>query len=213
MATGALARAKFRSGNNGRALLVRYSDAEVAVPEAAFQFEGFRAWTLSDRFPQEGRISFIDGEVIVDISQEEITTHALVRTEIVRVLASINVDEEIGLVIGDGARVVHQSAGVSNIPDTVVVSYASLESGRVAMTPRKDEPEQKIELVGAPDLVVEIVSDSSVIKDEKKLRAAYHAAGIPEYWLIDARGEAISFQILSQRRSKRFVTSKFSIEV
>lgn len=27
-------------------------------------------------------------------------------------------------------------------------------------------------------------------------RAAYHRARIPEYWLVDARGESINFQIL-----------------
>jgi Uma2 family endonuclease len=47
---------------------------------------------------------------------------------------------------------------------------------------------------------MEILSDSSVEKDTKRLRAAYHRAGILEYWLIDARGAEISFQILSWRQ-------------
>ena len=45
------------------------------------------------------------------------------------------------------------------------------------------------------ELIVEIVSDSSVGKDTKRLLAAYHAAGVPEYWLVDARGQQLSFQI------------------
>ena len=52
------------------------------------------------------------------------------------------------------------------------------------------------ELEGTPDLVVEIISDSSVRKDRKLLREAYARAGIPEYWLIDARGAEVDFQIL-----------------
>lgn len=40
------------------------------------------------------------------------------------------------------------------------------------------------------------MSDSSVRKDTKKLREQYFRAGIPEYWLIDARGPEIEFQIL-----------------
>jgi Uma2 family endonuclease len=50
--------------------------------------------------------------------------------------------------------------------------------------------------VGAPDLVVEVVSASSVKKDLQTLRAAYARAGIPEYWIIDARADAIRFLIL-----------------
>ena len=30
---------------------------------------------------------------------------------------------------------------------------------------------------------------------------AYHRAGIPEYWIIDARGEEIDFHILHRRKS------------
>jgi hypothetical protein len=36
------------------------------------------------------------------------------------------------------------------------------------------------------------------------LRKAYHKAGISEYWLIDARGDELSFQILD-RHSSDFV--------
>ena len=43
---------------------------------------------------------------------------------------------------------------------------------------------------------MEIVSPGSVTKDTKKLRGCYHRAGIDEYWLIDARGEEVDFQIL-----------------
>jgi Uma2 family endonuclease len=172
----------------------------VRIPPSAYTLAGFRRWTRSQDFPEYGRISFIGGEVIVDMSQEEITTHALVKTELIRVLASINVEEKLGKVIGDGALIVNLRATVANIPDTVFVSYESLRSGRVKLTPRKGDPDKKIELVGTPDLVVEIVSNSSVVKDAEQLREAYHAAGIPEYWLVDARGEEIVFQILVHRR-------------
>jgi Uma2 family endonuclease len=43
---------------------------------------------------------------------------------------------------------------------------------------------------------MEIVSNTSVRKDTRRLREAYHRAGIREYWLIDARGEEIHFQVL-----------------
>ena len=44
---------------------------------------------------------------------------------------------------------------------------------------------------------MEIVSDSSVVKDTRQLRQAYARAGVHEYWLVDARGEDLLFEILS----------------
>ena len=48
---------------------------------------------------------------------------------------------------------------------------------------------------GPPDLIVEIVSDSSVRKDTKRLPKAYWQAGVLEYWLVDARREELFFRI------------------
>ncbi len=44
-------------------------------------------------------------------------------------------------------------------------------------------------------MIVEIVSDSSEKKDTQRLPAAYFAAGVPEFWLVDARREPLFFQI------------------
>jgi Uma2 family endonuclease len=50
--------------------------------------------------------------------------------------------------------------------------------------------------------VLEVISESSVTKDKTRLREAYHKAGIPEYWLIDARDDKkLSFQILIRRKN------------
>jgi len=62
--------------------------------------------------------------------------------------------------------------------------------------PKPDKEGRYREVEGTPDWVLEVISDSSVEKDTEKLREAYHRAGIPEYWLIDARGDGIDFQIL-----------------
>jgi Uma2 family endonuclease len=53
-----------------------------------------------------------------------------------------------------------------------------------------------LELEGTPDMVLEVVSPSSVKKDKVLLRQAYAEAGIPEYWLVDARKEPPTFDIL-----------------
>jgi len=86
---------------------------------------------------------------------------------------------------------------VSTEPDFLFVSWAASESGRVTLTRRRHRYEEFIEIVGTPDLVLEVVSDSSTRKDFVRLKAAYEGSGIPEYWLVDARGEEIAFQIMS----------------
>ncbi len=177
------------------------NDLFFRMPHDATSLDGFRVWALSDDFPEHGRITFINGEVLFDMSGEEITAHAIVKTEVGRTLAQLCRDKSLGLALIDGCFVVNKKAKVANIPDVVFVSYDAIESGRVSLTPRKGRPSEKIELVGSPDVVVEIVSDSSVDKDVRRLRAAYHAADIREYWLIDARGDEIAFQILAHRRT------------
>jgi Uma2 family endonuclease len=58
-----------------------------------------------------------------------------------------------------------------------------------------------LELEGSPDMVLEVVSRSSVHKDTVVLRQAYWEAGVREYWLVDARSAPPSFDIL--RRTSR----------
>lgn len=50
-------------------------DQQVRIPETAWTLDGFRQWAVSDDFPQRGCISFIGGEIIVDMSPEELSTH------------------------------------------------------------------------------------------------------------------------------------------
>jgi len=158
----------------------------------------FRRWALSDEVPEKLPLGFINGEVFVDMSKEEIRTHALVKTAVGGALFQLNEEINFGHLFIKGVLVTNVKAEVSNNPDLVAVSFRSLKVGRVRYIERDD---RILEIEGSPDLVVEIVSDSSVIKDTRDLREAYHRAGIREYWLIDARGEEILFQVLHWRKS------------
>ena len=44
----------------------------------------------------------------------------------------------------------------------------------------------------------EVVSRTSVVQDNETLRIAYHAAGVREYWIVDARNELL-FEMLVWR--------------
>src|SRR5947209_4729436 len=43
-----------------------------SVPTRAFTLKGFLAWNESRRFPERGRITFINGEILIDMSGEAI---------------------------------------------------------------------------------------------------------------------------------------------
>ena len=156
----------------------------------------FRAWTLSDEFPEHGRIDYLDGRIEVDMSPENLFSHGTIKTEVVRALANIVRAADSGYLFSDRTRVSCPEADLSAEPDVVYLSAEAIDSDRVRLVPGAGgEPESYVELEGAPDLVVEIVSDSSVAKDTKRLPVSYWRAGIAEYWLIDVRGERQFFRI------------------
>jgi len=156
----------------------------------------FRAWALSDDFPERGRIDYIGGRIEVDMSPENLFFHGSIKTEVVGELRDIVRSAGSGYLFSDCTRVSSPDADLSAEPDVVYLSAESIDSGRVRLVPSAGgEPDSYVELEGAPDLVVEIVSDSSVAKDTKRLPISYWRAGIAEYWLIDVRRERLVFRI------------------
>ncbi len=156
----------------------------------------FRAWALSDDFPERGRIDYIGGRIEVDMSPENLFFHGSIKTEVVGELRDVVRSAGGGYLFSDRTRVSSPDADLSAEPDVVYLSAETIDSGRVRLVPSAGgEPDSYVELEGAPDLVVEIVSDSSVAKDTKRLPISYWRAGIAEYWLVDARRERVLFRI------------------
>jgi Uma2 family endonuclease len=166
------------------------------LPASAHYLEGFRAWNTSPDAPEHVRICFLDGEIFIDMSGEEIETHGQVKLEVTLTLGVLNKKHKRGRFFPDGTQMSNVEANLCSLPDAAFATWESLDAGRVRLVPRQDAEGQYLELEGTPDWVMEILSDSSVRKDTRRLRELYHRAGVPEYWLIDARGEEIVFQIL-----------------
>jgi Uma2 family endonuclease len=169
---------------------------QLVIPPDVCTLAGFRAWASADDFPERVRVTFLDGEVILDTSSEEINTHAAIKTRFTSTLSLLVDQRKLGKFYGDGVLLVNEEGVVSNNPDAVFLGRHSIEARRVRLVPRKGAEHLYRELEGTPDWVLEVVSDSSVQKDTVRLREAYHKAGIPEYWLVDGRSEEVSFQIL-----------------
>lgn len=171
-------------------------EERIEVPLDLRSLAEFRRWVFSDDFPQRGRIDYINGRVEVDMSPEEVYCHGTLKSEIHGVLWNRVKRERLGDIFVDSTRISSVDADLSAEPDIVFVSHQSLDEGRVKLVPKASgEPGRYVELEGGPDLIVEIVSDSSVVKDTRRLPVAYFAAGVREFWLADARGDELLFRI------------------
>ena len=179
-------------------LLLDYSPVRIPA-EVNGKLSGFRAWVTSDEFPEKWRVSFLDGAILFNMT-EETETHNKVKGAVQFTLHRINKKARSGTVYVDGVQLSNKAANLSTCPDAIYISRETLRSGRVKRVQRKGRNEY-IELEGTPDVVVEVVSRSSRRKDLVDLPALYHRAGIPEYWMVDALGDEVDFKIL--RRGPR----------
>lgn len=173
-------------------------EGELLIPAEARSLQGFRHWVHSDRFPEQGRIDYLSGDLEIDMSPEDLYTHGAVKAEIAAELQQLVTRKDLGNVFVDRTRVTAPNVGLSVEPDVVVVLWDSLEAGRAREVPAAGKgPDRFIEIEGAPDLVVEILSDSSARKDRRRLPELYEAAGVRELWLVDARPDELAFEVRS----------------
>jgi Uma2 family endonuclease len=96
--------------------------------------------------------------------------------------------------LDDGALLTNEPGEIFGKPDGMFLANASFETGKVRLVEGMEEG--YLEVAGAPDMVQEVISPTSEHKDRVTLRQAYWQAGIPEYWLVDARREPLFFDIL-----------------
>ena len=172
---------------------------ELEIPAGLDTLADFRRWAISDEFPELGRIDFVNGRVEIDMSPDNLYFHSAPKSEIGRMIGNRLKSTKRGQVFVDKSRVSVPYAQLSAEPDIVVVLDESILSGQVRLVPTAgNAPGSFIEFEGPPDLVVEVVSDASRIKDTKRLFSAYFAAGVTEYWLVDARGPELLFLIHSR---------------
>jgi Uma2 family endonuclease len=171
----------------------------VTVPESAHTLAGFRRWAASEAFPETGKISYLAGDLFIDMSPEKFDTHNQVKAEINGILHRLVKQLDLGKYCPDGLWITNDEAGLSTESDATFLSWARLESGEVRLIPGRED-RGGIEMRGSPDWVLEIVSDSSVQKDTVRLLELYYRAKVREYWLIDARGETLQFNAYRRGR-------------
>jgi Uma2 family endonuclease len=166
----------------------------ISIPQSARTLEGFRQWIRTVELPSCCRVSYLAGEVYIDMSPERIGSHSAVKMEVTTVLYRLVQEHKLGLFLPDGTLVSNRAADIANEPDALFIADSTLASGRVRLVPAADGRDF-VEVEGSPDMAMEVISPSSVAKVTTDLKDRYHRAGILEYWLIDARGDDLRFDI------------------
>lgn len=180
-------------------------EVELHIPHWVKDLKSFVRWRRSPAFPKRGNIWWLRGEVWADMSKEQIFWHLALKGEVFRVLANLVVEMEGSMMLPDGLLYTNASADISGNPDATFISAATREAGRVVL--KEGIEHGYVEIIGTPDMVLEVVSDSSMVKDTETLFEGYRLAGVPEYWLADGRVSPARFEIF-RHTSKGYVHAR-----
>jgi Uma2 family endonuclease len=175
----------------------------VTFPEYVHDLDTFRRWVTSDDFPEKARVAYLDGKFWVDLPMER-AEHNSCKKEFINVLSGLVKAEESGLDFIDGMLLSNLEISLSTVPGYMFISTESLESGRAKLVRGNDS----VEVIGSPDMTLEVVSPTSVEKDTVDLRRLYWEAGVKEYWLVDSREHSFAFDILRRGPAKFLTTRK-----
>jgi Uma2 family endonuclease len=138
----------------------------VAPPLYFATEEDFEAWCDEDT-----KAEYVDGEVI--IMTPEAIVHSSGETVLGNLIDLFVKKNKLGWVSSTGNTQVRLRIGLRRAPDIIFIEKAKMDIVHETY------------IDGAPDLVVEFVSPTSIIRDWHEKYIEYEAAGVPEYWLID----------------------------
>src|SRR5579871_3263266 len=74
---------------------------QVRIPSWVNDLESFRRWSQSRDYPERGWVSFLNGEIWVDVSTEQLFTHNRAKTQFTIVLGDLIKSEELGYYFSD----------------------------------------------------------------------------------------------------------------
>jgi Uma2 family endonuclease len=167
---------------------------QAVIPAWVQDHASFVRWALSDDYPERGRFAFLGDRVWVDVHMEA-EDHNELKMVIGAVLLMLIRGRRLGRYFGDRMLLSHPPTGLSTEPDGMFVSAAARRSGQVVVRGGRPDRGKGLVVEGAPDMVLDVVSPTSVRKDTVDLLDLYWQAGIPEYWLVDPRGDEPRFTL------------------
>lgn len=121
---------------------------EVRIPDWVKDLKSFRRWAWSGEYPERGWVSYLNGEIWVDMSMEQLFTHNQVKTEYTVVLGSLVRTEALGYFFADRVLLSNRSADLATEPDGPFVSFESLESEKIRFIERATDGPMELTRTG-----------------------------------------------------------------
>ncbi len=149
------------------------------APAKKMTYEEFLAWCDEDTWAE-----WVDGEVIVLTPASE--KHQALRGFLEAILSIYTQQHDLGRVIGAPFQMKTGPELPGREPDILFIARENL--GRLKET----------HLEGPADLVVEITSPESRLRDRGEKFAEYEMGGVREYWLLDPEERRADFYRLGK---------------
>ena len=154
---------------------------------AALAEQRSKRWTYEEyaRLDDEQRYEIIDGELLMAPAPD--WTHQDWSRKLFRRMDKFVMDRQLGEVAYAPVDVILDSENVVQ-PDLLFIARSNLSIL------------QTRGVFGAPDLLVELISPSSVRRDRYMKKALYARFGVKEYWIVDTGNRALEIWKLQNRQ-------------
>jgi Uma2 family endonuclease len=155
----------------------RHAAPPIQNSRGRFTRTDYRALDVDDHYWYE----LINGELVKKSAPSPL--HQLVSIKLSSLMHRFAVEHQLGVVL---CAPVDVYVDDENVPQPDVLFIA--QSNKNIIT---DEG-----IIGSPNLVVEILSPSSVKRDRSQKMHLYQRLVVPEYWIIDPRSQTLEIYLL-----------------
>jgi len=156
------------------------------ISTETFTQDEFEAWLADLPSWDENHYELINGSVVM--TPPAGWPHGNTEAKIVYALVNCAIQHQLGEVFGSstGYRL---PSGDTLEPDVSFISFARLQAG--------PPPQRGKFLEIVPNLVVEILSTTTAVRDRTEKKTIYERNGVEEYWLVDTDRRTITLFRLS----------------
>ena len=165
----------------------------ISRPQIPFTYDDYKTLTAST----DRRYELIDGDLYMNPSPT--VAHQVISRNLALRLHEHVSSRRCGLVLFAPLDVVLGEGEARSVVQPDILFVSNERAGIVT----------EDEIIGAPDLVVEILSPRTAKRDVGIKKALYARSGVREYWIVDARLEGIEVFSLGESgygRSVRYET-------
>ncbi|HEY7670755.1 MAG TPA: Uma2 family endonuclease [Gammaproteobacteria bacterium] len=155
----------------------------ISRPNIPFTYDDYKTLTAST----DDRYELIDGDLYMVPAPS--VTHQVVAKNLVFLLEHHVRAAKCGRVLGAPLDIVLGEGDERSVVQPDILFISNARAGIVTDS----------EIVGAPDLVVEVLSPSSLKRDRSLKMSLYARSGVLEYWIVDPKLQSVDVFSLGAR--------------